>query len=188
MKQEIQTNVEEKKPIRVIGKWMIRIAIVILCINTLCRLADAKKSKEHIRVTGTVSKIQESTELVRAGKRMVNSSTYTVWIDFQPVGWIHEDGIVEDYIDDIFSVGDTVSVLYPEDAIYEAYAAKKDWLTGAYLPVSKDYNMPLIISAILFIIGFLFYKNSLILEWYTHAGKTNIREMKEKNNNVNFKI
>ena len=101
--------------------------------KTLCRLVDAEKSKEHIRVTGTVSKIQESTELVRTGNRMVNLSTYTVWIDFQPMGWIHEDGIVEDYVDDIFSVGDTVSVLYPEDALYEAYVAKKDWLTDLIL-------------------------------------------------------
>ncbi len=144
---------------KAIGKGIMIIAIVILIISTLCRLADAEKSKGHIHVTGTVSKIQEKTESVRAGKRYVNSSSYTVWINFRPVGWLSEDGIVENHVYDYFSVGDTVAILYPEDAVYEAYSAKKDWLTGAYLPIEgKIYDLSLVIAAILFVAGAVLYK------------------------------
>lgn len=172
MEQKIQANVDETKLIRAIGKWMIIIAIVILCINTFCRLVDAEKSKEHVQVSGTVSKVHVSSEWVRAGNRMVNASTYTVWVRFRPAGWLSEDVIVNDYNDNIFSVGDTVTVLYPKNAIWKAYAAKKDWLTGAYLPVSKDYNLPLILSIILFVVGLLFFKNSPILDWIVGMGET----------------
>lgn len=164
---KISKKQKEDKLIRTIGKWMIGIALVILCINIICRFEDAEKSKEHIRVTGTVSKIQESTEWARAGNRTVNSSTYTVWVHFQPKGWLSEDIITEDFSEDMFSVGDTVSVLYPEDTLYKAYVAKKDWMTGAYLPISKWYNIPLIISIILFVTGSLFCMNSPILKLIT---------------------
>lgn len=157
-KQMVQgtQNDTNKMFIRTIGKWMIIIAIAILGINIICRLAGVQKSKEYVQVTGYVTKIQESTELVRAGNRMTYESDYMVWINFQPVGWTHEDGIVENYVDDIWSVGDTVAVLYPKDALYDAYAAKKDWLTGGYLPARKDYDLPLIIAAILFVVGVVF--------------------------------
>lgn len=172
---------EEEKLIKIIGKWMLGIAIVILCINTFCRLADAKESKEHIQVVGTVSKIHVSSEWVRAGNRMVNDSTYTIWIRFRPAGWLSEEVIVDDYNDNIFSVGDTVSVLYPKAAIWKAYVAKKDWLTGAYLPVSKDYNLPLILSIILFVVGLLFFTNSPILDWIARMGETT-KDKKENGN------
>ena len=153
-------NGNMSKYTKIVARGMMIVAIVILSINLLCRFADADRSKEYIRVTGTVSKIQESSEWVRAGKRMVRSSEYTVWINFQPdEDWLLEQGIVENHMYDIFSEGDTVDVLYPKGAVYKAYTAKKDWLTGAYLPMSKDYNMPLIIAVILFVTGFLFYKN-----------------------------
>ena len=61
--------------------------------------------------------------------------------------------------------------MYQKGKVYKAYAAKKDWITRAYLPVSKNYNMPFIISVVLLVIGFLFYTNSPILKWYTHAGE-----------------
>ena len=145
---------------KIVGRGMMIVAIVILSIHLLCRFADAEKSKEHIRVTGKVSKIQESSEWVRTGKRMVQSSEYTVWINFQPdEDLLLEQGFVENHVCDIFSKGDTVDVLYPKGAVYKAYTAKKDWLTGAYLPMSKDYNMPLVIAVISFVAGFLFWKN-----------------------------
>ena len=153
-------NGNMSKYTKTVGRGMMIVAIVILSINLLCRFADAEKSKEHIRVTGTVSKIQESSEWVRTGKRMVQSSEYMVWINFHPAEErLLEQGIVENHVYDFFSKGDTVDVLYPQGAVYKAYTAKKDWLTGAYLPMSKDYNMPLIIAVILFVAGFLFYKN-----------------------------
>ena len=145
---------------KAVGKWLMILGIVILSINLLCRFTDAAKSKKHIQVTGTVSMIQETSELVRAGNRTVNSYTYTVWIRFQPEGWLSEDIVVEDHLFDIFSEGDTVTVLYPADAIYKAYSAREDWMTGAYLPVSKNYDIPMIIAAVLFALGILCCKET----------------------------
>lgn len=148
---------------KVVGKWLMILGMVILGINLLCRFTDAAKSKKHIQVTGTVSMIQETSELVRAGKRTVNSSTYTVWIDFRPEGWLSEDIIVENHSFDVFSEGDTVTVLYPADAIYKAYSARKDWMTGAYLPTGNNYDMPMIIAVVFFAFGILCYKKPKVM-------------------------
>lgn len=76
------------------------------------------------------------------------------------------------------SVGETMPVLYHRGKVYKAYVAKKDCITGAYLPLSKNYNAPFIISVVLFVIGFLFYTNSPILKWYTNAGEITIGKKK----------
>lgn len=41
--QETQKNIEEEKVLRAIGKWMLGIAGIILSINLICRVVDAKK-------------------------------------------------------------------------------------------------------------------------------------------------
>lgn len=59
--------------------------------------------------------------------------------------------------------------MYKKDAVSEAYIAKKDWMTGAYLPVKQYYNVPFVIAVILLVIGFLLYTNSPIVDWYLHG-------------------
>lgn len=153
-----QTNVKDEKFNRAFGKWMFIIAVIILCINVICRIADAGKSREYLQVMGTVT-MEQTTSEWRAGKR---SYKYMIWVDYQPQGHPLTEVITESYSFDLFSKGDTVPVLYQKDAVYKAYVAKKDWMTGAYLPVSKNYNIPLIISVILFVIGFFSYEPALI--------------------------
>lgn len=43
-----------------------------------------------------------------------------------------------------------------EDDPDESYAARRDWLTKMYLPAENSYNIPLVISVGLIIIGILF--------------------------------
>lgn len=167
-KRKKRKQEEEEKFNKTIGKWMFRIAAIILCLNVLCRIIDAVKSMEYVQVMGTVTSVDERTEY-RAGKR---SYIYSAGISYQPRGWRIGEYIVEHV--DMLSEGDTVPVLYRKDAVWEAYAAKKDWMTGAYLPISKWYNVPFVISIVLFVIGFLMYTNSPILEWYTRAGEITI--------------
>ena len=173
-RRKIQKKEEEKKFNRVFGKWIIRIAGIILCINVFCRIVDAGKSREYVRVMGTVTKTQTTEHWIGRNRGF----DYRVWIDYQPLGYLDTYGVSESYSFGMFSKGDTVLVLYRKDAVYEAYIAKKDWMTGAYLPVSKKYNVPLIIAAVLFVIGLLVYTNSPILEWYTHAGEITIGKKK----------
>lgn len=178
MEQETQTNIEEGKFIRAIGKWMLGIAGIILAINLICRLADAKESMEYTQVTGTVTKVQTLSKWTRAGRHSTKLSSYCVWVDYQPQGYPIRQTITESYSNRLFSVGETMPVLYHRGKVYKAYVAKKDWITGAYLPLSKNYNAPFIISVVLFVIGFLFYTNSPILKWYTNAGEITIGKKK----------
>ena len=163
---EIQTNEKAEKFNRACGRWMFRIAGMILCINVLCRIVDAGKSMDYVQVTGTVTMTQTTKEWVRAGNRSREMPRYHVWIEYPIQGYEYPETIFDTYHDNMFSKGDTVPVLYRKDAVYEAYAAKKDWMTGAYLPVSKWYNVPLIIAGVLFVFGFLLYKNEVDLYAY----------------------
>jgi hypothetical protein len=54
-------------------------------------------------------------------------------------------------------VGDTLRIYYMADDPEEAYAARQDWLTKKYLPADNHYNIPLIISGVLIIIGVFFF-------------------------------
>lgn len=176
MEPETQTTSEEEKFNKAIGKWIFRIAGIILCINVLCRMVDAGKSREYVQVTGTVTSVYGNSEW-NAGKR---SYSYEVGVEYQPRGYlVPSEYITETYYFNMFSKGDAVPVLYRRDAVYKAYVAKKDWMTGAYLPMSNDYNVPLIISIVLFVIGFLVYTDSPILEWYINAGEITIGKKKK---------
>lgn len=124
---------------------------------------------------GTVASIETSSGW-NAGKRTYD---YHVNVDYQPQGKWGIQSISENYSFNKFSKGDTVPVLYQKNKVYKAYVAKKDWITQAYLPVSKNYNTPFIISIVLFIIGILFYTNSPILQWYAHAGEITIGKKKK---------
>lgn len=170
-KRKMQKKEEEEKFNKAIGKWMLRIAGIILCVNVLCRVVDAGKSREYVQVSGTVTKTQTTDEL-RAGKRLY---TYHVWVTYPIQGMDWPQYISEKNSSfDMFSTGDHVPVLYRKDNFFEAYIAKKDWMTGAYLPASKSYNIPLVISIVLMVVGFLLYANSPVLDWYIRAGEITI--------------
>lgn len=172
---------DDKKFIKTIAKWALRISAVILCINMICRISDAVKSKEYLQTTGTVTKVYTTSEQVSSKKGSVESTSYDVRIEYQPPGDILPNSIAEIYNDDIFSEGDTVPVLYREKFVYDGhddYVAKKDWLTRSYLPAGKDYDLPLKIFGVLFVISLLFCTDP-VLEWYVNA-QTNITIKKEK--------
>lgn len=174
-RRKIQKKEEKEKFNRAFGKWIIGIAGIILCINVFCRMVDAGKSRDYVQVMGTVTMTYTTEHWIGRNR----GYDYHVLIVYRPWGDLLKYSVSESYSFNMFSKGDTVPVLYRKDAVYEAYVAKKDWMTGAYLPVSKSYNMPLIIAGILFVIGFLLYTNSPILEWYTHAGEITIGKKKK---------
>lgn len=102
MEQETQINIEEGKFIRAIGKWMLGIAGIILAINLICRLADAKESMEYTQVTGTVTKVQTISKWTRAGRHSTKLSSYCVWVDYQPQGYPIRQTITESYSNRLF--------------------------------------------------------------------------------------
>lgn len=163
--QSSETQTKENKFFRAIGKWMLWIAGIILCINVISRVVDGvKTAEEFVLTTGTVTKEQVTYEWRRAAGRSQELPSYHIWVKYQPQGGILPSSITEIYSEDMFSKGDTVSVIYRKDAVYDAYVAQKDWMTGAYLPITRSYNTFFIISIVLLIIGFLFYRNSPALD------------------------
>ena len=96
---------------RIIGTGFIVIAVLIICINMVCRFVGSRRSM--------VIDYSHAYEYIRKG--------------------------------------DVLRVYYEEDDPDEAYPARKDWLTGKYLPAENDYNIPLIISVPLIAIGIYFF-------------------------------
>ncbi|MBQ8117575.1 MAG: hypothetical protein IJ147_05900 [Lachnospiraceae bacterium] len=166
MEHEKSTNIEEDKFVKTVGRWILTIAAIILGVNIICRGVDAVKSKSYMKVTGTVTKTQTTEQWTHAGGRSFEVPTYHVWVKYQiPVRTTTmTETLTENHTRRMFSKGDEVLVLYDKNAYYNAYIAKKDWMTGAYLPAGKNYNAPLIASLILGGIGFLLYTNSPLLD------------------------
>lgn len=171
----------EDKFITVVGRWILRIAGIILSINLICRAVDAEKSTKYIQVMGKVTKTQTTYHWVRAGGRSRETPTYHVWMEYAIPGTSLKQHVTESYSSDLFSMGDEVPVMCQEDPPHKAYAAKQDWLTRAYLPVSKSYNAPFILSMVLFGVGYIFYTDSPVLDWFLDHAYSEMTIGKGKN-------
>lgn len=185
--QEALSAEEETKQFnKIIGKLLLRIAVIILAINLFCRVTDAIESKDYIQVTGTVTDTY-TTSSWNAGKR---SYTYHVQVEYQRKGWAGTSSVSEVHSSYALSEGDEVPVLYKKNSLSKDYIAKKDWLTGAYLPARKWYNVPFVIGVVLFVLGFLLYTNSPVLDWIERADqflKKKTKPKKHKTIKKNFK-
>ena len=148
-----------KKIIRMIGFGFWILAMHIIVINIICRIADSSKTGHYECTDGVVIKAEEYKTYPFGGHGRANYN-YEIKVEYVPKD---EDRthIFWDYSDayENINIGDTIRIYYNKDDPDEAYAARKDWLTGRYLPAEKRYNIPLIISAVLFIIGIFFLIN-----------------------------
>lgn len=147
---------EEKVWNRAVGKWTFRLVAFIICINVFCRFVDAQKSMEYVQVMGTVTSV---TKIYTASPRN-DQYDYMTNVKYLIEGEQESNYISECYSSYKFGQYEKVPVLYRKDNVEDAYVAKKDWVTGAYLPVDKLYDIPWIIAAYLCVTGFLFYTNS----------------------------
>ena len=161
--------------------WIICIAVIIACINIGCRIKDGIANQNYEIAEGLVTSITSETATIETGGYYAGryhthqtGKAYYAEIEYRP----HDS-----YWDKHFKVkcgirnydiGDTVTVMYNPDNIYdERYLAKKDWITGKWLDLEKDYNSPLIIAvmflfagiAYLYLIGVMkaHFKNSWMM-------------------------
>lgn len=98
-----QTSAKTKKVCRVIGKWMLWTAGIILCINVTSRIVEAQKIKEeYVQVMGTVIDVDITSELKysNAAEGYVESSSYGVLVDYQPQGESYPKSIYEIHSDE----------------------------------------------------------------------------------------
>ena len=141
--------------------WIICIAVIIACINIGCRINDGIANQNYEIVDGMVTSITSETATIETGGYYAgryhthqNGKVYYAEIEYRP----HDS-----YWDKHFrvkcgirnyAIGDTVTVMYNPDNIYdERYLAKKDWITGKWLDLEKNYNSPLIIAVMFLLVG-----------------------------------
>ena len=141
--------------------WIICIAVIIACINIGCRINDGIANQNYEIVDGMVTSITSETATIETGGYYAgryhthqNGKVYYAEIEYRP----HDS-----YWDKHFrvkcgirnyAIGDTVTVMYNPDNIYdERYLAKKDWITGKWLDLEKNYNSPLIIAVMFLLAG-----------------------------------
>ena len=142
---------------RMIGFAFLIIAMVIISINMFCRFAGALKAKPYEYTDGVVIKREEHKTYPFGGYGRPDYN-YEIKVEYVPEG---EDRtyIFWDYSHayEFINKGDTLRIYYMEDDPDESYAARRDWLTRMYLPAENSYNIPLVISAVLIIIGIFFF-------------------------------
>ena len=141
---------------RLIGTGFIVAAVLIICINMLCRVSGSRKGIGYEYVDGVVTKWVEKKSYPFGVKRP--SYDYTIWVEYDPVGASHTYTMIDySHAYEYVRKGDILRVYYRADDPDEAFTAKKDWLTKEYLPAENDYNIPLIISVPLILIGIYFF-------------------------------
>lgn len=163
--------------IKTLGKVFFGLSCIILLINLGCRLFDAVQSEKYAPFAGTVTNVIEGMRASTSRKHSGDIPYYNVWVGYSP--FVDLDFEIEIDFESTFNkweVGDKVTVMHRIDSGDVAYVAKKDWLTGKYLPIEKNYDIPLIIAAVLTVLGFIFYKNLSILDWYANGAQIKIKK------------
>ena len=143
---------------RKIGVFFFVVAAIIIGVNLFLRIYDAKKSAEYKHVDGVVSSI-DTRRTYYARKYRYKT---TVSVRYSPEGtglneFVSYSGSVSYFIKE----GDVCRVYYDDLKPWEAYAAEKDWLTGGYVHAGREYNIPLVIAAVIFIFGFYFFADGV---------------------------
>ena len=141
---------------RIIGIGFIVIAVLIICINMACRYAGSRRSRGYEYVEGVVTRWEEKKSYPHGVTRP--HYDYAIWVEYEPDGARHTYTLIDySHAYEYVRKGVALRVYYEEDDPDEAYPARKDWLTGKYLPAENDYNIPLIISVPLTVIGIYFF-------------------------------
>ena len=156
---EAETDRLARKILKGIGIALWVTAVIIAVINILMRFDMAEKIEDYTIVKGKVTEVNTRREKSVSRRSSYNTVFYThIEFKYDDVhGREHSREFIEmSRNDNIYDVGDTARVAYDDDP-NDAFAIKKDRLCGGYLPVSKNYNAPLIVAAVLIAIGLYFF-------------------------------
>lgn len=139
---------------RKFGAVIIAIALIVAGVSLFFRFSDAKKGESFEHVDGVVNSVQVRKEKIGRKEHKTN----VVSVLYVPEGYDMNyfiDG--SSFMLDFVRKGDVVRVYYEKGDPHNAYIAEKDWLTGSYVHTGKGYNVPLIIAAVIILIGILFF-------------------------------
>ena len=141
--------------------WIICIAVIIACINIGCRIKDGIANQNYEIAEGMVTLITSETATIETGGYYAgryhthqNGEVYYAEIEYRPHNSCWDKHFRVKCGIRNYDIGDTVTVMYNPDNIYdERYLVKKDWITGKWLDLEKDYNSPLIIAVMFLLAG-----------------------------------
>ena len=143
---------------RKVGVFFIVVAVIVIGVSLIVRIIDSKMSAEYKQVDGVVSSIET--------KRTYYARKYryktTVSVKYSPEGtsltyFASYSGFTSYFTKE----GDVFTVCYKESSPLTSYVAEKDWLTGGYVHAGSGYNVPLIIGAIILLIGVVFFDDGV---------------------------
>lgn len=141
--------------IRNIGRFLIVVALFNHTISTLMRVYDAIESKRYSLTEGEVSSVTSYTESTHTRGGTSYVTRYNIWVEYEVEDSSITGSVSINGASWSKKKGTVVPVMYRDDNPYIAYAAKKDWLTGKYLPIENSYNFIMIFTIILFVVGVL---------------------------------
>ena len=151
----------QKKAYRVMMVIIGGLGIIFLLGSTIDRFCAAYESKDYILTTGTVSHVSERKETT-TGRYRRTYKKYQLAVKYQPRDSITEESLTTDYV--FYSprkLGEKMHVMYHKKQAGKDYIAKKDWLTGKYISLTKKYDMWLGISIAFVAIAVALYGYSL---------------------------
>ncbi len=136
------------------GVAFFLIALIIIGINMICRVVDSHKYDDYEHTHGTVVEFITSETRTSFRHRRRYSTSYSIAVEYNPRGY-DETLIIRDSNDwyMFYRRGTVLRVYYDEDDPEEALLAKKDWLTGLYLPCEINYYIAPYVSLLPTIIG-----------------------------------
>ena len=143
---------------RKIGVFFFVVAAIIIGVNLFLRIYDAKKSAEYKHVDGVVSSID--TRRTYYARKYRYETTISVKYSLEETGlnyFVSYSGSTSYFT----KKGDVFRVYYDDLKPWEAYVAEKDWLTGGYVHAGREYNIPLVIAAVIIIFGFYFFADGV---------------------------
>ena len=128
---------------RLLAAVFLLIAVLIVGINIGFRYHRNSKLEEYPHVQGVVVGDQVYSEHIGSKTRHRNSLS----VEYYPKGsnmsltWYDDDGPYE-----FIHKGDKLRVYYDPDDPSDAYAAKKDWVTGVYVRADVFYDAAFILA------------------------------------------
>ncbi|MBO4636086.1 MAG: DUF3592 domain-containing protein [Clostridiales bacterium] len=161
-KQELskeQQEIFEKRGFKNQNLWgtaFILIALIIIGTNFACRFRDSHRYDDYECTRGTVvSSSSYSIPRTHTHRgRYRYKKMYLIEVEYyaddrdRPYIYSHAD---DDYI--FMRRGTKVKVFYDEDDPHDSHIARKDFLTGLYLPAETNYYAALYIAVFPVVIG-----------------------------------
>ena len=136
---------------------LLIIAATLICLSLFLRYKDVSKNREYSYADAILIEYNQQ-KTYRWRKRGPNTTTRTyIKVAYTPEGSDKHYEIGKNDVQPSI-VNKPYRVYYKADDPKDAFITRCDWLTGQYLPVEKNYDLPISLSGFAAISGlYLFF-------------------------------